>query len=75
LQHLSKPCLIVQGERDTFGNATEILGYDLHPSITVECLSDGDHSLKPRKSSGITHAQHLQHASTSITDFIRSNTK
>ncbi len=75
LPDLMKPCLIVQGERDTFGNASEILGYDLPSSITVECLTDGDHSLKPRKSSGITHAQHLQYGATLIKDFIRSNVK
>ena len=53
LQRLSKPCLIVQGERDTFGNASEVAAYGLAPAVTVEYLTDGDHSFKPRKSSGI----------------------
>ena len=48
------PTLIVQGERDPFGNRDEASGYELSRNVHIHWLRDGDHSFKPRKSSGTT---------------------
>ena len=59
LAELQKPCLILQGERDTFGKREEFSDFDLSDSIRVEFIPDGDHSFKPRKSSGYTEQQNI----------------
>ena len=73
----TKPLLIIQGERDTFGTKNEIESgaenYAL-PSI-IECvfLEDGDHSFKPRKASGKTQQEHIVKAAELTTAFINRN--
>ena len=62
LATLTTPSLILQGERDALGRREEVAGYTLSPSITVSWLPDGDHSLKPRKSSGHTEKENLDRA-------------
>ena len=52
LTELRTPTLILQGTRDPFGTWEEVAGYSLSPSIRVEWIPDGDHSLKPRATSG-----------------------
>ena len=52
LHAIKTPTLILQGERDPFGNAAEVPGYELSSRIRLHWLTDGDHSFKPRKSSG-----------------------
>lgn len=54
LETLSCPTLIVQGERDPFGGPSEVAGYGLSPQISIHWARDGDHDLKPRRSSGAT---------------------
>ncbi|MCG6262195.1 alpha/beta fold hydrolase, partial [Vibrio vulnificus] len=56
LQTLSKPTLILQGERDTFGTQTECQHFEFSSMVRLAFLPDGDHSFKPRKSSGYTEA-------------------
>ena len=46
LKELRTPTLIVQGTRDTFGTPPEVATYTLSPSIEVEWIEGGDHSLK-----------------------------
>lgn len=70
LADLKTPTLIVQGERDPFGKPAEVEQYDLAKTIKVEWISDGDHSLKPRKSSGLTQEQNWQTAVDAITTFL-----
>ncbi|GMM69998.1 alpha/beta fold hydrolase [Alteromonas sp. MTD1] len=74
LESMKKPMLIVQGERDTFGTQTEVREYSLASTIQCEFLADGDHSLKPRKASGLTHQQHLESAAKLIHAFFVQNT-
>ncbi len=69
LQDLQTPALIVQGQRDTFGTREEVDQYQLSPSIEFLWLEDGDHSFKPRKSSGFTLQQHLATAVEAIVEF------
>jgi hypothetical protein len=69
LGELACPTLIVQGERDPFGTREEIAGYRLSKAIGVYWATDGDHDLKPRKSSGATHAGNLAAAADAIAAF------
>ncbi|MCM2679101.1 alpha/beta hydrolase [Echinimonas agarilytica] len=69
---LQVPLLILQGERDTFGNVDEVQQYDLAESVSVHWLADGDHSLKPRKASGLTQAQHLKEAARITAAFVHN---
>ncbi|WP_434761992.1 alpha/beta fold hydrolase [Vibrio fortis] len=71
LAELSKPCLILQGERDTFGKREEFPAFDLSDSVSVEFIPDGDHSFKPRKSSGHTEQQNIALAVEKLAKFIK----
>lgn len=69
------PMLIVQGTRDKLGDRELANGLDLSDQIEYLWLEDGDHDLKPRKSSGFTHEQHLQQAILRTADFIHAQVK
>jgi hypothetical protein len=64
LKALKTPTLILQGERDAFGSRDDVAGYELSKRIRVEWIPDGEHSLKPRASSGVTEAENLDRAVT-----------
>ena len=70
LEDLRTPALIVQGTRDTFGSREDVAGYRLSPSIQIAWIEDGDHSFKPRASSGRTEAQNLSEAITRVREFL-----
>ncbi len=75
LDHFSqmkRKTLIIQGERDTFGNREEVTGYDLGNQASVLWLPDGDHSFKPRKKSGVTQPENFAKAAQYIHEFIAS---
>lgn len=62
LRELRTPCLILQGERDSFGRREEVDGYDLSGALEVQWLPSGDHSFKPTKASGLTLEDNLASA-------------
>jgi predicted alpha/beta-hydrolase family hydrolase len=62
LEALVTPMLVLQGERDPFGTRDDLASYKLSPSVRVEWLTDGDHSLKPRAKSGVTTEENLDRA-------------
>lgn len=70
LETLTTPALIVQGTRDAFGTQEDVAGYRLSPAIRVVWLEDGDHSWKPRASSGRTEAQNMAEALTAMRTFL-----
>jgi uncharacterized protein len=70
LAALATPALIVQGTRDPFGTRDEVVTYQLSPAIEIEWLEDGDHSFKPRKSSGFTEQDHLARAIERTKSFV-----
>ncbi|HYX24395.1 MAG TPA: alpha/beta family hydrolase [Thermoanaerobaculia bacterium] len=72
LQDLRTPTLIVQGTRDALGSRDEVAGYGLSPAIRIEWLEDGDHSFKPRASSGRTEAQNLAAAVAAVLRFVET---
>lgn len=74
LREVGKPVLVVQGERDTFGNRQQIVDYPLAKSVQVAFLDDGDHSFKPRKASGFQQQEHIRAAAQLAATFIRNHT-
>ena len=70
LETLKTRALIVQGERDPFGNREDVAGYRLAPSIRIAWIQDGDHSFKPRASSGRTEPQNLAQAVSLVREFL-----
>lgn len=70
LPDIGCPVLICQGERDALGNRPEVESYDLPPNIDLHWLPDGDHSLKPRKASGLTLLANLNSAVRQTRAFI-----
>jgi predicted alpha/beta-hydrolase family hydrolase len=69
LLDMRMPALILQGTRDPFGRPPEVRNYALPPNVRIHWLADGDHSFKPRKSSGVTEAANLAEAVSAIVDF------
>lgn len=67
------PVLICQGERDALGNRDEVAGYTLPANVELHWLHDGDHSLKPRKSSGLTLSDNLNSAIRQTATFIHQH--
>ena len=70
LETLQTPALIVQGTRDAFGTPEDVAGYRLSPAIRVVWLEDGDHSWKPRASSGRTEAQNMAEGLAAMRTFL-----
>ena len=66
LRGLAVPTLICQGTRDPFGSPDEVAGYGLGPPIRVVWIEDGEHSLKPRPSSGRTWERNLGEAADTV---------
>ncbi len=75
LATLKKPCLILQGERDTFGNRIECESFELSEQVQLEFIPDGDHSFKPRKSSGYTEVSNIHLAIEHISTFVKHVTE
>jgi predicted alpha/beta-hydrolase family hydrolase len=70
LKSIETPTLIVQGERDPFGNAKEVARYKLSKAVRVVWMRDGDHSFKPRKLSGRTEEQNWREAVEKVAAFV-----
>ncbi len=69
-QALEKPLLICQGTRDPFGGNDEFSTRNLPDTVKIEWLEDGDHDLKPRKLSGLTHAENIERAMAVSSQFM-----
>jgi predicted alpha/beta-hydrolase family hydrolase len=74
LAALKTPTLILQGERDPFGTRDQVAGYELSRAMDICWLPDGDHSLQPRKRSGLTGEQHFATAIARSAEFVRGLT-
>ncbi len=64
------PVLILQGERDPFGNRSEVNALNLPASVNVIYLSDGDHDLAPRGRAEATRTGNLREAAAAIAGFL-----
>ncbi|KJY80324.1 alpha/beta family hydrolase [Vibrio nigripulchritudo] len=72
LATIAKPTLILQGERDTFGKKEECADFAFSKNVELTFIPDGDHSFKPRKSSGHTQDSNIELAVSHLERFIRS---
>jgi predicted alpha/beta-hydrolase family hydrolase len=70
LAGLRCPALIVQGDRDPFGNRAEVEAMTLAPQITIQWIGDGDHDFGPRGRSGFTRNANLAVAADAVAGFI-----
>ena len=70
LDDLRTPALIVQGERDPFGNRDEVPGFGLPERIRIAWIADGDHGYMPRKRSGVTIEENIAAAATAAATFL-----
>lgn len=69
---LTCPALIVQGERDPFGNKAEVEELKLPKTITLQWLGDGDHDFGPRGASGYTRKGNLIQAADAVAAFLKA---
>ena len=72
LTNLRTPSIFCQGTRDALGNKEDIKKYNLSKSIKLHWLEDGDHSFKPRKTSGLSEIGNWQNASEAIIKFLKT---
>jgi predicted alpha/beta-hydrolase family hydrolase len=70
LAALTCPALIVQGERDPFGNKAEVTAMALSTSIAFHWAGDGDHDLGPRGGQGYTRKGNLAAAADAVAAWI-----
>ncbi len=75
LADLKTPALFVQGTRDPFGGEAEVGAYDLARTIGFHWATDGDHGLKPRKSSGATESGNWDAAIGAMDGFLQGLAK
>ena len=67
---LKTPTLICQGTRDPMGDHESVSALKLSKKIRLHWAEDGDHDLKPRKASGLTHDQNLTAALDAAGQFL-----
>ncbi|MEQ8603320.1 MAG: dienelactone hydrolase family protein [Marivibrio sp.] len=72
LETIRTPTLICQGERDPFGRRAEVEAYALSGAVELFWAPDGDHDLKPRKASGLTHADALDRVSAAAARWLEN---
>lgn len=70
LQASLLPVFICQGERDAFGNKSEINTYTIPANIHIKHVIDGDHSFTPRKSSGRDIIDNINEVAEAIALFV-----
>lgn len=75
LERIRTPTLILQGTRDPFGRPDEVEGYPLSPAVKVGWIEDGDHDLRPRRSSGRTTEANLEEALNRLSNFVQELSK
>lgn len=71
IEGLTRAALIVQGTRDAFGGVEAFAGLTLPDWIKIHWIEDGDHDLKPRKSSGATQDDGLASAADAVAQFCK----
>ena len=70
---MASPCpvLIVQGERDALSNRADVAALSLPSAVRLIWIADGDHSLKPRKTSGLDETKAMAIAADAIAAFMK----
>lgn len=70
LREARLPVLVCQGDRDPFGSAREIPGWELPAGISLTYLEDGDHDFKPRGRAPATWKGNLDAAADTVVAFL-----
>ncbi len=70
IEKCKAPLMVIQGERDKFGHKGLVETWPVMDKVQLHWLTDGDHSFKPRKSSGTTFEANLAQAISQIQAFI-----
>jgi hypothetical protein len=70
LQSVRCPTLVIQGERDSMGKPDAWRSLTLARQIRLVWMRDGDHSLQPRKSSGLTSTGQWREAAGHVCNFL-----
>jgi len=70
LAGLKTPTLICQGTRDPMGDREAVSKLTLSGKIRLQWAEDGNHDLRPRKASGLTHGQNLTAALDAAASFL-----
>ncbi len=73
LPAITCPVMIVQGERDPFGNKDDVSGYQLPAHVRVCWSAFGNHDLAPPKKSGRTARENWSSAAEAIAGFVADN--
>ena len=73
LSTIRTPVLVIQGTRDALGSREDVDSYALSPQLRIVWIEDGDHSLKPRKSSGRTEKENLDGAIAAALAFMTTD--
>ncbi|MCJ8302454.1 alpha/beta fold hydrolase [Shewanella sp.] len=71
IEECQAPLCVIQGERDKFGGKGQVELWSVMEKVRLHWLTDGDHSFKPRKSSGTSQEANLNAAISHSIDFIR----
>ncbi|WP_395174365.1 alpha/beta family hydrolase [Roseibium alexandrii] len=69
LQEAKRPVIILQGDRDPFGNQSEIAEITLPTSVTLTYLEDGNHDFGPRGKSPATLDGNINAAAQAVAEF------
>ena len=69
LQNGLLPILVLQGERDEFGNRAEVETLDIGPRARFEWIEDGSHDFGPRGAAAATLKSNIQHACDALAGF------
>jgi hypothetical protein len=72
LVEIRLPTLVLQGERDEFGNRAEVEGFGLQPPVEVVFVEDGSHDFGPRGSSPATLKGNILFAAAETARFARA---
>lgn len=70
LEQANRPVLILQGERDPFGNREELEGITLPEKVSVTYLEDGNHDFGPRGQSPATLDSNVTAAAAATAEFV-----
>lgn len=71
LAAMTKPTLILQGERDAFGGRDAVQNCAFSAQVTLTFIPDGCHGFIPRKASARTEAQNREQVSGYLGEFIK----
>ncbi len=69
LQDAKRPVLILQGDRDPFGNQAEIDAITLPDPVAIRYLEDGNHDFGPRGKSPATLDGNINVAAQAVAEF------